>query len=135
MGKIGTINEDLIEQFFSNFTEDVSRNSELLRQLVKDLMPDIKEQLDVSAKLLAFCYGQKYSDLICVIIPSKKGLKLGFNRGVELDDINNLLKGKGKVSRYVEIKSQDQLKSPALKSLLMNAFYNYKNNNSVNNYE
>jgi hypothetical protein len=76
--------------------------------------------------MIAYCYGQKYADLICVIIPSKKGLKLGFNRGVEIDDPENLLKGSGKISRYVQIKSSEQIASVSLKKLLASALKIYK---------
>jgi hypothetical protein len=88
------------------------------RKVLFENLPDITEQIDASARLIAYCYGQKYAELICVIIPSKRGLKLGFNRGVDLPDPDNLLKGTGKISRYVEIKSEEQIKSLSLKNCL-----------------
>lgn len=51
-------------------------------------------------------------------LASKRGLKLGFNRGVDLPDPDNLFKGTGKISLYVEIKSEEQIKSLFLKKLL-----------------
>jgi hypothetical protein len=76
--------------------------------------------------MIAYCYGQKYSEMICTIIPSKKGLKLGFYKGVDLPDPTNLLEGTGKLSRYIEIISDEQIKSPALKKLIKSALAAYK---------
>jgi hypothetical protein len=77
--------------------------------------------------MIAYCYGQKYAELICVIIPSKKGLKLGFNKGNELPDPSGLLKGNGKISRYVLINSDIEIKSMDLMNLLSNALKAYNN--------
>jgi len=67
--------------------------------------------------------------LICVIIPSKKGLKLGFNRGTELPDPDKLLQGNGKISRYVVIQSEEQINSSSLKKLLSSALAIHKKSN------
>jgi len=115
-----------IDNFLSQYDEAVFKNALILREVLLKNLPDIIEQIDLSAKMIAYCYGQKYAELICVIIPSKKGLKLGFNRGVEIDDPDNLLEGTGKISRYVQIKSSEQIKSLSLKKLLANAITVYK---------
>src|SRR5436309_9812630 len=110
-----------IDAFLSQYDEQVFGKALKLRQIIFANLPDIIEQIDIPARMIAYCYGQKYSELICVIIPSKKGLKLGFNRGAELPDPDNLLEGGGKISRYVVIKSDEQIKSKALKKLLQSA--------------
>src|SRR5262245_26178260 len=115
-----------IDNFLSQYNEDVFANAQELREVLLATLPDITEQLDIPAKMIAYCYGQKYSELICVIIPSKKGLKLGFNRGIELPDPDKLLEGTGKISRYVVIKSDKQIRSAAMKKLIANALKLYK---------
>ena len=115
-----------IDHFLSNYNEQVFTNALKLREVILSILPDVIEQLDLSAKMIAYCYGQKYSELICVIIPSKKGLKLGFNRGTELPDPEKLLEGTGKISRYVVIKSEEQIKSKAIKNLLKEGLKAYK---------
>ncbi len=90
-----------VDEFLAQYDEQVFSNAMKLRKVLFENLPDITEQIDASARLIAYCYGQKYAELICVIIPSKRGLKLGFNRGVDLPDPDNLLKGTGKISRYV----------------------------------
>ena len=115
-----------IDEFLSDYGEEVFTNALRLREVLFKNLPGVTEQLDVPAKMIAYCYGQKYSEMICTIIPSKKGIKLGFYKGVDLPDPDNLLEGTGKISRYVEIRSNDQVKSAVLKKLIESALLAYK---------
>lgn len=119
------MNKKVID-FLLLYDEDVCKNALVLREILFDSFPGITEQLDLPAKMVAYCYGQRNTELICVIIPSKKELKLGFNRGVDLADREKLLEGTGKISRYIVIKNEKQMKSTALKQLLENALNTYK---------
>lgn len=121
-------NQITAEKFLSQYEEAVNSHALILREVIFKHLPDIIEQTDVKAGMIAYCYGQKYSQLICTIIPSKKGLKLGFNRGVELQDPSHILQGKGKISRYVEIVSEEQVHSNDLKKLILNGLDLYKHN-------
>ncbi len=125
------LKHDNIEFFFSSYEEQVIRNAQLLRKVLFNNLPNIIEQIDLPAKMIAYCFGQKYAELICTIILSKNGLKLGFNWGTELPDPDKLLRGNGKISRYVEIKSEEQIKSKALKNLLVSVLRIYKQKNSA----
>jgi hypothetical protein len=112
--------------FLSRYSPEVVGLALALRASLLKQLPDIIEQLDLPAKMVAYCYGQKYAEMICVIIPSKKGLKLGFYKGTELPDPAGMLEGTGKISRYVQIKSKEQIDSPALKDLLSAAMDAYR---------
>ena len=114
-----------IEKFLSAYNQQVFSYALELRKILITNLPGILEQIDASAKMIAYCYGQKYSELICVVIPSKTGLKLGFNRGAIIPDPAHLLEGKGKVSRYAQIKSIEQINSANLKKLLAAALTVY----------
>lgn len=116
---------DDVNNFLSRYSDEVHTNALKLRELLLSTLPNVIEQVDLPAKMIAYCYGQKYSDMICVVIPSKKGLKLGFSRGVELPDPDKLLEGTGKISRYVVITLEKQIKSAAIKKLVINAFELY----------
>jgi len=111
----------LFEDFLSEYDDRIYSNALKIREVLMDNLPGIIEQTDIPAKMIAYCYGQKYSELICTLLPSKKGLKLGFNRGVDLPDPDQLLKGTGKISRYIEIVSTEQITSLALKNLIVSA--------------
>ena len=114
-----------IDEFLSNYSEEAFTHALKLREVLFANLPGIIEQVDLPAKMIAYCYGQKYAALICTIIPSKKGLKLGFNRGAELPDADHLLEGTGKISRYVQINSAGQINSTALLKLLQYALEAY----------
>lgn len=97
-----------------------------LRRWLLERLPGITEQVDRPARMVAYCYGQKYDELICTIIPSKNGLKLGFNKGAALPDPAGLLQGSGKVSRYVVIKDIAVLMKPELDVLVAKALSAYE---------
>jgi hypothetical protein len=111
---------------FSKYDESITELADNLRKMILTNLPDATEQVDLSAGMLSYVYGPKYKDLICVIIPSKKEIKLGFNRGVNLPDPENLLRGTGKISRYVVIKNKEQIYSDGIKNLLLSALNLYK---------
>jgi len=119
--------EDLkVRAFLSQYDERIFANALKLREILLVNLPNVIEQVDISAKMIAYCYGQKYEEMICTIIPSKKGLKVGFYKGKDLPDPQKLLKGTGKISRYVEIESDEQITSVALKKLIADAFKAYE---------
>lgn len=115
-----------ILQFLAGYEETVCQRAMQLREALLEQLPEVTEQLDLPAKMIAYTYGQKYAELVCVILPSKKGLKLGFNQGITLPDPEGLLEGSGKISRYVVIRSAEDIKRPALKNLMAEALKAYK---------
>ncbi len=115
-----------VDDFLSQYDEHIFKNAIALRNVIIANLPNIIEQVDIPARMIAYCYGQKYTELICAIIPSKKGLKLGFNWGIELSDPDHLLEGKGKISKYVEIRSEEQIKSKAIENLFKSVIRIYK---------
>ena len=115
-----------VTDIFSKFDEDTATLASKLRKFILEELKDIMEIPDNSVNLVGYGYGTGYKDLICVIMLSKKGIKLGLNHGSELPDPNKLLTGSGKVHRYVEIKDEADIKSPALKKLVSEALKAYK---------
>ena len=115
-----------VKDFLSQYAGEVYNNALKLREVLFANLPGIIEQIDLPARMIAYCYGQKYAEMICTIIPSKKGLKLGFYKGVDLPDPNNLLEGTGKISRYVKIRSGEQISSTALQQLIEESLKAYK---------
>lgn len=115
-----------IDKFLAQYSEGVFSNAQKLREIILKNLPEVQEQIDLPAKMIAYSYGQKYSEMICTLIPSKKGLKLGFYKGMDLPDPENVLSGNGKISRYIEIKTQEDIKVSPLTALLKEAFKAYK---------
>ncbi len=115
-----------IHAFLSGYNEYIVTNAFTLRTIILKNLPGAEEQIDIPARMIAYCYGQKYAEMVCTIIPSKKGLKLSFYKGVDLPDPEKLLHGNGKLSRYVEIKKQADINLKAITALLEEAFRAYK---------
>jgi hypothetical protein len=109
------------DKIFAQFPESVAAMGSSLRQFLLGHLKGISEQPDPKANVIGYSYGAGYKDLICTIILSKKGIKLGFYKGAELPDPKKLLTGSGKVHRYVEIKSEEDIRNYALLELLGHA--------------
>lgn len=114
-----------IELFLTGYNESVQSRIQFLRVRILQLLPGITEQLDLSARMIAYCYGQKYKELVCTIIPSKNGVKLGLNEGAKLPDPENWLEGTGKISRFVVIRSEEMISSAALEKLILAGYSAY----------
>jgi hypothetical protein len=97
-----------------------------LRTFLLEQLPGITEQPDERAGIVGYNYGTGYKTMIGAIILSKKGVKLGLNRGTELPDPHGLLAGSGKVHKYVAIKTADDIYHPGVKALLEAALEAYK---------
>ena len=88
------------------------------RRALAKALPGATEGVDKSAKLLGYSYGQGYKGLVCTLLLSKTGVKVGIFRGSELPDPAGLLRGAGKVHRHVQLRSAADLERPELKRLL-----------------
>jgi hypothetical protein len=113
------------EEILSRYEEKLAQLGLQLRDFLFSELKGINEEVDATANIISFNYGKGYKNIICVIIPSKKGIKLGFYKGSELPDPEKLLTGTGKVHRFVEIKSVQDINNPALKRLLKEAVAAY----------
>ena len=111
----------LSENILSRYDEKISTLGFKLRDFLLKSIDNIIEQPDATANIIGFTYGTGYKDLICTIIPSKKGIKLGFYKGSELSDPAKLLAGSGKVHKFVQIDSEKDISNPALKKLISEA--------------
>jgi len=74
------------------------------RALIHRLLPNVEETADASAPVVGYGYGPGYRGVVCTLILSKSGVKLGLARGAELADPRGLLEGSGKVHRYVALR-------------------------------
>ncbi len=120
------------EGILSKYDEKVSTLGFQLREFLLKELKLIIEYPDGPANIIGYGFGPGYKQLLCTIIPSKKGIKLGFYKGSELPDPKKLLTGSGKVHRHVEIKSENDVKDPAIKKLVDEALKAYHKRSSAN---
>jgi hypothetical protein len=117
---------DQVAGFLDTYPPTVRDVALELRRTIMSVIPDVRETLDRSARIVGYGFGSGYSDTICTIIPSKKGVKLGIARGTKLPDPNGLMEGAGKLHRYVALGTLADLKRPGLKPLLKTAVAAWK---------
>lgn len=116
----------LVAAILHKYDEKVSALGFQLREFLLQQLKNITEYADPAANVVGYGYGPGYKDLICTMIPSKKGIKLGLYKGTALPDPAHLLKGTGKVHKYVEILSAESMANAALKNLLTAALAAYQ---------
>lgn len=110
------------EQIIAGYDAHIIRLAMLLRSTILTALKNVEEQPDTAARIIGYGYGPGYKDSICTIIPSKKEIKLGFYKGAQLPDPQQLLTGKGKVHKYVVIRSEEDVTQRGVQQLLQDAF-------------
>jgi hypothetical protein len=101
-----------------SYPADVQALAASARQLIRRLLPNVEEKADPTAPLIAYGYGAGYRGMVCTLILSKAGVKLGLVRGRELDDPHRLLGGSGKVHRYIALRKPADLRRPGVTELI-----------------
>lgn len=114
------------EAILLQYEDKISGFGFKLRNFLLKELKGIIEIPDEKANIIGYGFGPVYSDLICTIIPSKKGIKLGFYKGSQLADPENLLTGSGKVHKFVEMKSFEDINAKSMKELLKEGLKAYK---------
>jgi hypothetical protein len=109
------------DAFLAAYPEDVRELANAARRTLAAALPGAYESVDTAAKLLGYSYAPGYKGVVCTLIMSKTGVKLGIFRGAELPDPSGLLQGAGKVHRHVQLKRVADLERPELKRLLETA--------------
>ncbi len=115
--KTGTF-DDLVEMT----PEDLRPVIRKLRALVLSIDPAACVVVRLGDRAATFGVGpKKMSEGYVYIMPHKAWINLGFFRGAELDDPENLLQGTGAKMRHVKCRSLDECDRPALAGLIRNA--------------
>ena len=105
-------------KLLARYPDDVQALALEAIRLIRRLLPEVEENADATAGLIAFGYGPGYKGMVCTLILSKSGVKIGLVRGSELDDPRGLLEGSGKVHRYIQMKSAADLRRPGVSALI-----------------
>jgi hypothetical protein len=121
-----------IESFLAPYPPEVSDLAVAAREFLAKALPGAEETLDESAKLLGYGYGPGYKGLLCTLLLSKNGIKLGIAHRSELPDPKQLMRGSGKVHRDVQLRTTADLKQPGLRPLLKAALAAWKERTGVN---
>jgi hypothetical protein len=111
-----------VDDLLAGYSPAVRDLARQVRALVREVMPNAIEQVDPSAKLIAYSLGGKMADTVCVIMPLKAAVNLGFYGGTALPASKEapagLLTGTGKRHRHVRLTTAGDVQAPALRALL-----------------
>ena len=80
-----------------------------LRKLMRECAPAAKEEISYGIPVW------RVNKILAVISPTKKDITFSFSRGADFQDKYGLLKGVGKVSKHVKIKSPAEINQTALR--------------------
>jgi hypothetical protein len=93
-----------------------------LRSLVREVAPDATEQFDLPDRLLAFGFGPpggiRLKSQAIGLIPHSAHVNVQLADGADLNDPAGIVEGTGKRVRHVKCRSVDDVRRPALRSLL-----------------
>ncbi len=107
---------DVVEEFLSNYPEEIRRISGELRKMARKAVPRAHEFLYYDA--INYSLDDSPLGRICYITPMQTYVTLGFLFGARLDDQHHLLQGIGKRARHVKVRSVEEAKNPVLKELV-----------------
>ena len=93
-----------------------------LRALMREVMPDASEQLDLPDRLLAYGFGPpggvRLSGFAVALIPHTAHVNVQLADGALLPDPTGIVEGTGKRIRHVKCRSVVDVARPELRSLL-----------------
>ena len=108
--------KDSIIEFFAGYPTTVNELATSIRSLIRSAIPDASETLDEPDRVVGYGIGSGYTGLVCTIIPSKTGVKLGIPRSAGMSDPHGLLQGTGKRHRYVQFTQPKDIDRAGIKS-------------------
>ena len=102
----------------ASYSKEVQDTARAARQVILELVPGALEVVDPKTAVIGFGYGSGYKDMVCTLILSKGGVKLGLLGGASLPDPHKLLEGSGRVHRYIPLRRPADLRRPGVRPLL-----------------
>jgi hypothetical protein len=114
------------ETLLAKYPPEVQALAAAARAALAQWLPRSEEVVDATAPVIAYAYGPGYKGLVCSLILSKTGVKIGLAHGSELPDPAGLLAGAGKVHKHIQLHSPSDLGNPAVRALVKAAYAAWK---------
>ena len=116
---------DLIK-FMLPYPDHVKAATLWLREFVWYLYPNANELIydNYNSVAIGWSPTDKAGDVFCSIAVFSDYVNFGFNRGTDIDDPHNILKGDGSLYRYLRVKEKDDFPEQNIKELLEAAYLN-----------
>lgn len=113
-----------ISQLLNGYDDSVQELAITAVQLVREVVPEAREEVDETARLVGFTFmPSTYKGLFVAIAPQKDYVNIMFAKGAQLleSDTTHLLEGTGKLARHIKIRDEKDLQDPAIKALVTRA--------------
>jgi hypothetical protein len=117
------------EDIIKSYSADVQELAHRARRLVLQLLPGVEETIDPTTAVASYGYGSGSRGMVCTLILSKSGVKLGLVRGAELSDPHRLLDGKGKTHKSISLRTAGDLDRPGVEDLIRAAHAAWRERN------
>lgn len=115
--------EQQIKKFLEPFNNEIISLAIQLRDFIKEETKPSTELVGDSTISLNIGYGftEKAWDCFCAIIVYSRHINISFPSGAFLSDPQGLLQGTGKKIRHIRISNISDVKTPAVKGILLEA--------------
>ena len=114
------------DRLLINYPAEVQQTALAARGRILAAAPGLDETVDAKSRVIGYGFGPGYAGLVCTIILSRTGVKLGLVGGATLTDPEHLLAGSGKVHRYVMAETPADIENPAVTALVKSAVAAWK---------
>jgi hypothetical protein len=102
------------------YPPEVRQLARAARSLLRKLLPKCEESVDAHGPYVSYGYGPGYRGMVCSLILSKKGVKLGMLGSVP--DPRGLLQGEGKRWRHIVLEEPTDLRRPGVDEIVKAAY-------------
>ena len=107
-----------VDELRERYPPNVQALASAARRSLRKWLPGVEETADGSAPVIGYGFGPGYRGIVCTLILSKSGVKLGLAHGAGLADPRVLLEGSGRVHRHIPLRAPSDLRKPGVSSLV-----------------
>lgn len=116
---IVTRDDSVFEDMIAGAPDNVAALSRSARALIFDVLPTTVEVVWPRQRTAGYGTGpKKMTEHFCWLAPQRKHLVFGFYYGAELPDPEGVLDGTGTLMRHVKVRSEEDLRNPAVRQLV-----------------
>jgi len=107
-----------VDEFVSDVSLPLREIVATLRRTVREAGPELREEIVMGIPTYSL------QGFVCYIAPYTRHVNLGFHRGAHFPNPPSILEGTGKGLRHVKVRTPEEARSLALRSLVQTAIAN-----------
>jgi hypothetical protein len=107
-----------LEALIADHTPTVQAVTRRLRELIHEVLPDVREHVDDADHLLGYATGPRMRDFLFAVAPHTAHVNLQLADGAQLRDPGRIVEGTGKRVRHVKCRSLEDVERPDVRQLI-----------------